>query len=361
MWSTAVLHNDDPAAEIVAFLADRPDALVVMATRSRARSASSCSGSVTEDLLRHSDHPILLVGPHALVDDPPATPTLVAGVDGRPASTAVLGAVASWSASFDGPPPWLVEVLPIPKEPPEYGDVAASSDVHRLATRLNEMGVAAEWEVTYARHPTDALIDFADRIADAVIVVASSRWTDADHTHLRSVARRLAHEAHHPVLVVRGERRRQADPVPDASRTAPRPRPPMGCETMRHLDDVTVLEDLPIAECLRLIATQRIGRVAFTVEAEPAVLPVNFSLVDDVVVFRTALGSAFDLLIRRAEIAFEVDHADPAYHSGWSVIGRGHGRGPGGAHARRTCSISCPSDRGVCRSGRAGSASGCGR
>jgi hypothetical protein len=103
---------------------------------------------------------------------------------------------------------------------------------------------------------------------------------------------------------------------------------------MHHLDDATMLEDLPVAECLRLIATQRIGRVAFTVEAEPAVLPVNFSLVDDVVVFRTALGSAFDLLIRRAEIAFEVDHADPAYHSGWSVIGRGTAEGLEGLMAQ---------------------------
>ena len=91
---------------------------------------------------------------------------------------------------------------------------------------LKEMGVSAEWEVTRARHPADALIDFADRIADAVIVVASNRWTDADHTHLRSVARRLAHEAHHPVLVVRG--REAAEPggltrSSDPSRTTPAP------------------------------------------------------------------------------------------------------------------------------------------
>jgi nucleotide-binding universal stress UspA family protein len=119
---------------------------------------------------------------------------------------AVLGAVASWNASFGGPPPWLVEVVPVPKESPDFGDAAESSDVHRLATHLKEMGVDAEWEVTRAKHPTDALIDFADRIADAVLVVASARWTDADHSHLRSVARRLAHEAHHPVLVVRADR-----------------------------------------------------------------------------------------------------------------------------------------------------------
>jgi hypothetical protein len=96
---------------------------------------------------------------------------------------------------------------------------------------------------------------------------------------------------------------------------------------MERLDDVTVLEELGTEECLRLLATQGIGRVAFIVDGEPAVLPVNFTLVEDVVVFRTAAGSAFDVLIRQAEVAFEVDHADPAYHSGWSVVGRGPAEG----------------------------------
>ena len=102
---------------------------------------------------------------------------------------------------------------------------------------------------------------------------------------------------------------------------------------MRRLDDVTLLEDLDNAECLRLIGTQGIGRVAFIVDGAPAVLPVNFALVDDLVVFRTALGSAFDVLVRHAEVAFEVDQADPAYHSGWSVIGRGRAESVEGAPA----------------------------
>jgi hypothetical protein len=96
---------------------------------------------------------------------------------------------------------------------------------------------------------------------------------------------------------------------------------------MERLDDVTVLEELGVDECLRLLATQGIGRVAFIVDGEPAVLPVNFTLVEDVVVFRTAAGSAFDVLVRETDVAFEVDQADPAYHSGWSVVGRGIAEG----------------------------------
>jgi len=96
---------------------------------------------------------------------------------------------------------------------------------------------------------------------------------------------------------------------------------------VRRLDDVAVMEDLDPAECWRLMATQRVGRVAFVVDGEPAVLPVTFAIVGDLVVFRTALGSAFDALVRDNEVAFEVDQTDPAYHSGWSVVGRGIAHG----------------------------------
>jgi len=96
---------------------------------------------------------------------------------------------------------------------------------------------------------------------------------------------------------------------------------------VRRLDEVAVLESLDADECWRLIATQGIGRVAFVVDGEPAVLPVTFALAPPLVVFRTAAGSAFDRLVRDIEVAFEVDCADPAYHSGWSVVGRGVARG----------------------------------
>jgi nucleotide-binding universal stress UspA family protein len=201
-----VLHDNDPSAAIVAFLADRPDALVVMSTRARTVVGELLLGSLSEDLLSHSHHAILLVGPNASVDEPPSAPTLVAGVDGGPTSNALLPTVLAWNATFDGPPPWLVEVLTEAAEPGDIGDADEPSDVHWLADRLKEQGVVSEWGVAHARRPADGLVEFADRIVDAVIVVASSRWTDPQHSHLRSVARRLTHEAHQPVLVVPADR-----------------------------------------------------------------------------------------------------------------------------------------------------------
>lgn len=94
-----------------------------------------------------------------------------------------------------------------------------------------------------------------------------------------------------------------------------------------QLDHYTVLEDLDADECLRLVATQHVGRVAFDYLDQPTVLPVHFALVGRLVVIRTAAGSWFDRAVRGRRVAFEVDSVDPGYHAGWSVMGRGTARG----------------------------------
>ncbi len=200
--ATHVVHDNDPAAALVAFLADRPGALVVMGTRARSPLGEFLLGSVSEELLTHTQLPVLLVGPHASVQNWSGSPTLVAGVDGSEVSKALLPTLVAWKASFGGPRPWLVEVLPVPREAAPHPDVADTADVHRLASTFADKGLDTDWDVAHAKHPAEALIDFADRVEDAVIAVASVRWTDPHHAHRTSVARQLAHEAHHPVLVV---------------------------------------------------------------------------------------------------------------------------------------------------------------
>jgi nitroimidazol reductase NimA-like FMN-containing flavoprotein (pyridoxamine 5'-phosphate oxidase superfamily) len=52
---------------------------------------------------------------------------------------------------------------------------------------------------------------------------------------------------------------------------------------------------------------------------------VNYSVVDDAVVFRTAPGSA-PAAAAGQQVAFEVDHIDEALSRGWSVHVRGRAR-----------------------------------
>lgn len=77
---------------------------------------------------------------------------------------------------------------------------------------------------------------------------------------------------------------------------------------------------LDAAESLRLLAPTTFGRIAVTIGALPVIIPVNFRLVDDRIVFRTNPGSKLDAATSGAVVCFEVDHVDPVSHAGWSVI-----------------------------------------
>jgi nitroimidazol reductase NimA-like FMN-containing flavoprotein (pyridoxamine 5'-phosphate oxidase superfamily) len=86
------------------------------------------------------------------------------------------------------------------------------------------------------------------------------------------------------------------------------------------------LEVLGRAECLRLLGTATLGRVAVTADALPVILPVNFLVADDQIVIRTGRGTKLDAATRNAVVAFEVDDIDPMYHTGWSVLVTGVAR-----------------------------------
>jgi uncharacterized protein len=85
-------------------------------------------------------------------------------------------------------------------------------------------------------------------------------------------------------------------------------------------------EVLDTEECLRLMATAPIGRVVFTDQALPAVLPVHFLLRDRTIVVRTDHSSKLSAAVRNSVVAFEVDEFDVETGTGWSVTATGHAR-----------------------------------
>jgi nitroimidazol reductase NimA-like FMN-containing flavoprotein (pyridoxamine 5'-phosphate oxidase superfamily) len=82
------------------------------------------------------------------------------------------------------------------------------------------------------------------------------------------------------------------------------------------------LEDLNRAECLALLATHEVGRLAVVVGGRPLVLPVTYVLDGEHVVFRTAAGSKLAGAVR-GPVAFEVDELDARTRQGWSVLVQG--------------------------------------
>lgn len=76
-------------------------------------------------------------------------------------------------------------------------------------------------------------------------------------------------------------------------------------------------------ECLALLAGEEVGRLGVVTAGSPRILPVNYVLDGDTVVFRTAPGlKLHDGL--RSPACFEIDAFDRATRTGWSVLVLGH-------------------------------------
>ena len=84
------------------------------------------------------------------------------------------------------------------------------------------------------------------------------------------------------------------------------------------------LETMTREECLARLAAAGFGRIGASVGALPIVLPVNYALVDDEVVFRAVPGTRFDTATTQAIVAFEIDGWAADAGTGWSVLLQGH-------------------------------------
>lgn len=83
------------------------------------------------------------------------------------------------------------------------------------------------------------------------------------------------------------------------------------------------LTELDEAECFRLVATLEVGRIAVAgTGLAPLMLPVNYVLDRDMVVFRTDEGSKLLALLENPA-SFQVDLFDSFHHTGWSVLIQG--------------------------------------
>lgn len=83
------------------------------------------------------------------------------------------------------------------------------------------------------------------------------------------------------------------------------------------------LVELSRAECLQLLASESIGRVAVSQgRAGPLVVPVNYVLDGEAILFRSGYGAKLRSSLFRV-VSFQVDRVDVATRTGWSVLVRG--------------------------------------
>lgn len=80
------------------------------------------------------------------------------------------------------------------------------------------------------------------------------------------------------------------------------------------------LEALDADECWSLIRSDSVGRLVYTYQALPAVVPVNYVVLGESVLIRTSSESRIGQLPDGTVVAFEVDSIDRRTRTGWSVV-----------------------------------------
>jgi nitroimidazol reductase NimA-like FMN-containing flavoprotein (pyridoxamine 5'-phosphate oxidase superfamily) len=73
-------------------------------------------------------------------------------------------------------------------------------------------------------------------------------------------------------------------------------------------------------ECLALLRKTSVGRLAFVVDGWPVVLPINYVVDGQDVVFRTDPGTKLSAIRCAPQVALEIDAVQVPRRSGWSVL-----------------------------------------
>jgi len=95
-------------------------------------------------------------------------------------------------------------------------------------------------------------------------------------------------------------------------------------------NSVSVVEELTVDECWKLLEKDGVGRLATAVvdrvtgEVAPDIFPINFHVFEQRILFRTAPGSKLIDLTTQPKIAFQTDGNRGRRH--WSVVVHGNAR-----------------------------------
>ncbi len=87
---------------------------------------------------------------------------------------------------------------------------------------------------------------------------------------------------------------------------------------------MSALRTLSREECFVHLHRGRLGRVSVKIGELPAILPVNYAVLDEDIIIRTAPGTKLSVAMMGVQTAFEIDGATLAPRSGWSVLVVGH-------------------------------------
>lgn len=213
----SVVREGRAADEILAQAKTLPASMVVMRTRGRAGLERALLGSVTEQVLKHGDVPLVLMRPGQRRVT--AIRQLVVPVDGSPGGALALDTAVKL-ARATGASITLVQVaVPVATQVPvaydmsgtSYYDPAWDEDVLTSATdyvtaiveQLRSNGLSVDGEAFTAPGAAEGIVEFADKHAADLVVMSTHALTGPARALIGSVADAVVRTAHCPVLLLR--------------------------------------------------------------------------------------------------------------------------------------------------------------
>jgi nucleotide-binding universal stress UspA family protein len=194
-----VIESGGPAeAALLADLHRTERSLWCVGTHARGAVGELVFGSVSEELVRDSHVPVLLVGPHA--GEPQTGKVLAVAVDGTPESEAII-TVADELANDVGMTVRLLQVIE-PSAPTGARDSFETAHLARLSARYFS-GRDVDYDVLHGKDVVKALTEYASLQPEVGMIALATRGLTGGARLLHgSTAFELAHDASDPVLVL---------------------------------------------------------------------------------------------------------------------------------------------------------------
>ena len=229
-------------------------------------------------VLGSTDRPVLLVGPMVSLRSRITWPTLVIGVGPMEHAGVAVSTIASWTQTFPGDDPWVVQVVPTAGRPGDSADTGVAAHVR-----------------SYVELLAGAVAQASSRVFTAANQACGWR-TSPDKSPTPSSSPRAPAGPMPSAMAQRDPRARAPLGAPSARRSGRRGRPTAGepgRRVQRRLGGVrepAAVEESLAAIRWELARTCRVGWLAVNVRGWARIFPINFVVDDETIVFRTALG-----------------------------------------------------------------------
>jgi nucleotide-binding universal stress UspA family protein len=182
--------------------------VVLMTTTGHSGLTHALLGSTTEQVLARATVPVMAIG--SRIEGDTTVGSILVPRDGSPGSAQALSAAKSIARATGA----RIELLHVVEPPlrylrgkyiePEFEEqtrLESENDMHRLASRLQGLGFAAEGRAVLGQ-PAATIVAVADEIDADLIVMATNGMTDLASKILGSVTHEVLRTAHAPLLLL---------------------------------------------------------------------------------------------------------------------------------------------------------------